>query len=137
MIIYGKVPKTHLAAIVYFADSLITRQLSRNLHITIKYKKTENYWGLTSVEGYNKSGKPRHFVIEVNRFLNEREKIMTIAHEMVHIKQYAILDLNEEMTLWRGKSINADKIPYINQPWEKEAYRVGDKLFAEYVGEYK
>lgn len=135
MIIYGKVPKSHLKAIAYFADNLICRRLSRHLHITIRYKKTENYWGLTSVEGYNKSGKPRHFIIEVNRFLNEREKIMTIAHEMVHVKQYAILDLNEEMTNWRGKIVDAEKIPYIKQPWEKEAYKVGDKLFGEYYGD--
>ena len=75
---------------------------------------------MTTVDGHNKNGKPRHFIIEVNRYLNEKEKLMTIAHEMVHVKQFATLDLNEEMTYWRGRNVNAEKIPYIKKPWEKK-----------------
>lgn len=134
MIIYGKVPKSHLKAIAYFSDRLISRQLARHLQITVRYKKTKNYWGLTSIEDYV-NDKPRHFVIEVNKFLSEREKIMTIAHEMVHVKQYAYNEMNEEMTMWRGKNIDGEKIPYIDQPWEKEAYKVGDKIFGDYYGD--
>lgn len=134
MIIYGKVPNSHLRAIDYFGDKLFSRQLCQHLHIQVKYKKTDKHWGITFVEECNKRGYPRQFVIEVNRALNEKEKLMTFAHELVHVKQFATLELNEEMNIWKGEYINSDVVPYHEQPWEIEAYDVGDKLFGEYYG---
>lgn len=134
MLVYGKVPKSHLKAIAFFSDKLISRQMANHVIIKVTYKNTNDYWGLTIIEDYNVKGKPRHFIIEVKKDLCEKEKLMTIAHEMVHVKQYVYDELNETMTLWRGKRINGVSIPYMKQPWEKEAFRVGDKLFGEYYG---
>ena len=133
MVISGKISKRQLQAINYFASRLLSHQLSRHLHIRISYRNVNTHWGMTIVDDYNASGKPRYFLIEVNKNLNERERLMTIAHEMVHVKQYAKMELNEEMNRWHGKFVDADKIPYIEQPWEIEAYDVGDKLFEDYV----
>lgn len=52
--------------------------------------------------------------------------MMTIAHEMVHVKQIAKgqyrgkLSRNGHiLSCWRGKTIRTD---YLNRPWEKEAF---------------
>ena len=133
MVILGNITKRQLKAIDYFARSLFSPQLSKHLHIRISYRNVNTHWGLTIVDDYNKRGLPRYFIIEVNKNLNERERMMTLAHELVHVRQYAKLELNEEMNRWHGKFVDADKIPYIEQPWEIEAYDVGDKLFEDYI----
>lgn len=85
------------------------------------------------VDDYNAKGLPRYFTVEVKRDLSEKEKLRSIAHELVHIRQYATGQLNEEMTLWEGQSVNPDVIPYLEQPWEIEAYALGDKLYGDYI----
>ena len=52
---------------------------------------------------------------------------------MIHVKQYAYDELNSEMTLWRGKKVDPDKIPYAQQPWEIEAWTKGDKLYRSFM----
>ena len=135
MVISGNITKRQLRAIDYFAKELFSPQLSKHIHIKISLRNVDTHWGLTIVDDYNASGKPRYFIIEVAKKLNERERLMTLAHEMVHVKQYANLELNEEMNRWHGEYVDSDKIPYIEQPWEIEAYDLGDRLFEQYTGE--
>lgn len=51
----------------------------------------------------------------------------TIAHELVHAKQFIKGQLNEEMTRWCKEKIpygprGGCKIRYSQQPWEREAF---------------
>ena len=46
---------------------------------------------------------------------------------MVHVKQYARKETCGYGEKWKGKKINP-KTPYYNLPWEKEAYKMQDKL---------
>ena len=79
----------------------------------------------------SKSGNPRHFIIEVNSNQNDGERVRTLAHEMVHIKQYCRKELNEEATVWRDEVVNPN-LSYDEQPWEIEAHSLGDTLYEEY-----
>lgn len=133
MIIKGKITKKDLKAIDIFANLLFSPQLKRHIEITIVYRKNVAHFGLTDIEEYNLRGIPRSFVVEIQRGLDETERLRTIAHEMVHVKQYAKKELNGQMTLWHGQPVDADKIPYFDQPWEIEANDVGDFLFEEYM----
>lgn len=133
MVIYGKVSKDNLSAINFFAERLFSSQLSRHIHVKVSYIKMRNHWGLTCVDDYNKAGKPRYFTLQINRNLKPHEKLMTISHELVHVKQYALMELNEEMTKWCGEDVNIKTLPYHKHPWEIEAYDLGDRLFDEYI----
>jgi hypothetical protein len=55
-----------------------------------------------------------------------------LAHELVHVRQYAIGDLNEEATLWQGRLMESN-LAYDNQPWEIEANELADILYEEYI----
>jgi hypothetical protein len=132
MVIQGRLSKSQSKAIDYFAQELFSRQMRQHIHVRLSFVKTNEYWGLAIVDDYNAKGMPRYFTVEVKRDLNEEEKLMSIAHELVHIRQYATGQLNEEMTLWQGESVNSDLIPYLEQPWEIEAYELGDKLYKDY-----
>lgn len=111
--------------------------MQNNLTIRICFKKNTDVLGLTIVDDYNLSGQPRFFTIEVDRNQSEDEKLRTIAHEMIHVKQYVKRELNEEMNRWKGNKVNAEKIPYHEQPWEVEAHHLGDVLFNDFLEKEK
>lgn len=58
------------------------------------------------------------------------EMMQTLAHEMVHARQFIRGQLNNEGG-WAWKGRRADNFEYENQPWEKEAYRLEKTLFMD------
>jgi hypothetical protein len=91
-----------------------------------------NYFGLVTVEDYNVTGMPNTFIVEVRRN-TEEEMLKTLGHELVHCSQFARGELNEEMTFWRGKKINVEKLSYHEQPWEREAVLLEQKLYESFL----
>jgi hypothetical protein len=135
MIINGKVPKKHLLAIDHFAELLFTPARIAQLELTIRYKNLDVF-GLVYIDNYNLKGKPDSFIIEINRCLNIDDKLKTLAHEMVHVKQYSSGYLNESMTRWRGEKVS-DYLDYENKPWEVEAEFFGLNLYESFVANYQ
>ena len=134
MYIEGKLTNLQKKAINYFADKLFSHQLKRNLSVrVIIRRKPMKVYGLAEIVSYNTSGRARDFLIEINGSLSVEDKLRTLAHEMIHVKQYAYDELNCEMTMWRGKEVDADKIPYAQQPWEIEAWTKGDRLYRSFM----
>jgi hypothetical protein len=133
MIVKGKLSKSQLHAIDFFTDALLTKQLKKHIIVHVKFHKTMDVLGLTDVEDYNKSGKPREFVLDINRNQSANEILLTLAHELCHIRQYCYGYLNPEMTRWHGESVNADSIPYHEQPWEQEAECLSQIIYNDYM----
>lgn len=132
MIINGKVPKLQLSAINYYADILFTPTKKQKLELTVKYPKL-NVYGLVYIDSYDLKGKPDSFVVEIDRSLSTEEKLKTLAHELVHVKQYSCGYLNESMTRWRGKKVNLSELDYENIPWEIEAEFYGLNLYESFI----
>ena len=133
MVINGKLNKKQRNALEYYARLLFTPQLLKHIEITVKFVKLQDYHhGLVTVDDYNVLGSPRAFIIEINRTDNQETKLVSLAHELVHVKQYARNELNEEMTYWRGNYVNSDEIPYEHQPWEIEAESKGKELYESF-----
>ena len=134
MLVRGRLSKIRLKAIDFFADLLLTPQLKKHIIVNVVFRKKMKYLGLTHVEDYNIMGKPREFTLEVYRNQTDEEILKTIAHELVHVRQYAVGDLNEEATLWQGRSVSRD-LEYHNHPWEIEAEDLTEILYGEYVND--
>ncbi len=132
MIVKGKLNKSQLLALDFFADALLTKQLKKHIIIHVKFRKKMDFLGLTEVEDYNASGKPREFILDINRNQSDNEILRTIAHEMCHVRQYAYGELNEEATQWCGQKMARD-LAYHEQPWEIEANSVGDIIYNDYM----
>jgi hypothetical protein len=132
MNIFGKLTSKQKSAINFFADKLFTPQMKRNISIHISFSSTMDNYGETEIDDYNLSGKPREFILNIKRNISDDEIIHTIAHEMVHVKQYVYGQLNEQMTTWNGKKVNDGQYGYFDSPWEIEAHQLGDILFYEY-----
>lgn len=66
---------------------------------------------------------------------NITQMLITLAHEMVHVKQYARNELRQlvrqPMYRWKKEYLPLDT-PYFDQPWEKEAYALEEQLYNEW-----
>jgi hypothetical protein len=77
--------------------------------------------------------RPRMFVIEASSSVNMRTLLITVAHEMVHVKQFARNEqkhmLMANKVKWMGKTVDIDRVDYWELPWEIEAHGRETGLF--------
>ena len=107
------------------------------LDITVKLKTPKGAMGYC-LETDNK----RTFEIEIDRNQKLRPLLETVAHEMVHVKQFARRELHPSMDTWYGKTYNPKKVSYWDLPWEIEAHGREVGLFVRWceendLGKYK
>lgn len=114
--------------IEYCANHLMPR-IAPNLSIDVQL--VHNLCGKEGVVGdcaphdYADTNYPRDFHIRIDSKEPLREMLETVAHEMVHIKQFAKGELYRSSRhakhRWQGKWIQKDP-DYWDCPWEIEAY---------------
>ena len=67
---------------------------------------------------------PKNLVMFLDSKLDLERLVLTVAHEMVHVKQHARGQLKnikgrKQIRYWMGKKVRES---YYNQPWELEAF---------------
>ncbi len=115
-------------AIDYYGKYLIpNKRLYKNLSLTVKFNSKMDVYGTTSIVEYNNSNDPRVFLIQIHPGIGAREILSTLAHEMVHVKQFVYNEMNEDLNKWKTKKIDYTLMDYYSLPWELEAhgYEVG------------
>jgi hypothetical protein len=105
--------------------------MRQNIFLKIKFDQHLEEFGYASVKECNLSNKPREFLIEINSLIGARDILDTLAHEMVHIKQYVYGETNEHLTRWKGQVIS--DVDYFDHPWEIEAFGMSRGLFTRFV----
>jgi len=84
---------------------------------------------------------PKHFIIEILRTRKKIDMFTALAHEMVHLKQYATGEMKDKkyktkyVRVWKGE-IYEDDVSYWDHPWEFEAYGLQDSLVAKFLIEH-
>jgi hypothetical protein len=112
-----------LVAMNSFARQLGISRLKTNIHIKFHHKLfVEN-----TSEGLCESVDDRNFIIDVGLYGNW---LSTLAHEMVHVKQFARGELSSSLQHWKGR--DHSDTDYWDQPWEKEARRLQNKMVLEF-----
>ena len=85
----------------FYAEKLMGKRLMSGLEITIDLKKallTEEGHEGTAIwedEGY----RPKEFTISLDTTVNARNLLINLAHEMVHVKQWAKDEMYEYMNI--------------------------------------
>jgi hypothetical protein len=76
------------------------------------------------------------FEVALDKGMSLRKKLLSVAHEMVHVKQFARKELEHTqwtyIQTWNGKRYNTNKC-YWELPWEIEAYGMELGLFNQWV----
>jgi len=104
----------------------------KTLDITVKLKNPKGAMGYCLELDDN-----RTFEIEADKKLRLRKLLETIAHEMVHVKQYARRELHPVHNTWCGKTYNPEKVSYWDLPWEIEAHGREVGLFVRWAEQEK
>jgi hypothetical protein len=126
-----KVQRKHARSMVEFCVATLMPKM-KTLDIEVKLCKLDNALGYC-LETDNK----RTFEIEIHRTQSLRKLLETVAHEMVHVKQYARRELHPADDVWMGKTYNPKKISYWDLPWEIEAHGREVGLFIRYCETHK
>lgn len=120
-------------ALKFYANLLLGKRLSKNINVFLVFEKLPNQINaLCQWEDDNHNC--RSFIILVNKTLNKKTMLITLAHEMVHVKQYAKGELKDylrnDTVRWKKKLFSLDEVDYWSSPWEVEAY-TEDKILYE------
>ena len=136
-----KVRKVVEQAAWYYAEKLMGKRLLGSLEITINLKKDllikEGNEGsaIWEDDGY----RSREFSIELDTTVKIRNLLITLAHEMVHVKQWAKNEMYEymepHMVRFKGEKIHLKETDYWDYPWEIEAYGKQLGLFVRFCEE--
>lgn len=137
--ISGKNEKTSrkelLYATKYFANLLMSSRLNKNVKIWLKCDIKHHCDGSSIFVDTNH--KPREFEIIIDAKMSKRRQLITLAHEMVHVKQHATGELKSLLMRreerWQGQYIKIDEMHYFDKPWEIEAYGRELGLYQRYM----
>lgn len=121
------------------AEFVYNKYLSRFKTIMIDFKIVKNLAEKDGADGLcfaTDYSKPRLFEIEIDSNLPLTCFIKTVIHEMIHVKQYVRGELVDRQrgrakVTWKGK--DHTKTSYSKQPWEREAYRLQESLYTEFM----
>jgi len=117
----------------FFSDSLLTKQMQDYTTIIVKFNKKLQDYGSAGVEGYNSRNMPREFLIEINPHIGAYNILKTLAHEMVHVRQFAYGHTNETLSKWHDLKIDSDDLDYWDHPWEIEAHGMEAGLLTKFA----
>ena len=119
-----------LSATVHLAVRDFARQLGISRLETNIVVRIHNsvHIGEIGTEGLCEPIDNRNFILDVALFGNW---LSTLAHEMVHVKQFAKGEMDMGLTRWKSNNYCGD-IDYWDQPWEKEARKLQHKMVANF-----
>jgi hypothetical protein len=120
--------KICLKAVRWMAHKLLGPRLYDKIYLDLVFSKKDFFE--SKMHGYCEPNdgetRARFFTIAIDPTLNNKQMLMALAHELVHLKQYAKGELIDYVRTshvkWRGEKIDESKINYWETPWEIEAY---------------
>jgi hypothetical protein len=122
----------------FCADNLLSTRLSNTLLLKIEISDL----GIGDIDGdcdYEEwdDYRPKEFTIRVNKNLRIYKQLRTIAHEMVHVKQYATGEMRYMWRPARHTKFNGllypESLNYWECPWEIEAFGREVGLYSRWV----
>lgn len=114
----------------------------QDLEIEIKLRKfaknASAYGYCMPIDDYEVYDRPRQFELEINSSIRLRRLLETVAHELVHAKQFARGELYQGIRVnkhrWQGNWLE-DNLDYWDLPWEIEAHGREVGLFVRWAEE--
>ena len=123
------VRKLITSATWWYAEKLMGKRLMSGIEINVKLDR--NLFKKEEMEGTciweDEGRRPKEFTIELDSNRNIRNLLIILAHEMVHVKQWAKDEMYEYnnspgLVRFKGEKMHLADINYWDEPWEIEAY---------------
>lgn len=102
------------------------------LWVQLQLKRMKGgFHGTCSNEDIETPSAPRYFEIDIEKNLKLMDMVVTICHELIHVRQYVKRDMIEDWydgtVQWKGRKI-AEDTKYREQPWEVEAFALESEI---------
>lgn len=124
-------------AIKWMLPALIGSRLTKNIDLHVRFVPNLGDC-VGDCDWIDNNANPRQFLIRVSSSQSERQQLITLAHELVHLKQFVTNEMFDyagvgELTRWKQRVIDPNRIAYRNLPWEKDAMKMQGVLVKEYL----
>lgn len=117
-------------------NKLMPRMQDIEVDIRLKKFTKDSSYGYCMPTDDEKYDRPRCFELEINSGVRLRRMLETVAHELVHAKQYARGELYQGIRVnkyrWQGEWLE-DNVDYWDLPWEIEAHGREIGLFVRWA----
>lgn len=115
-------------AVIFYGEKIMSKRMLALITIRIEFVENleahYNIIGDCSWEDDNY--RPREFIIRLDANAGKRKMLISLAHEMVHVKQFAKSEMRDtrhtHIVMWGREAVNTDDIDYWDLPWEIEAH---------------
>lgn len=129
-------------ALKFFGKRLLGEPLYHRLNVKLVFeefeKKSREY---AFCEWEYENHRAKDYILTINKNLSKKETLLAIAHEMVHVKQYAKGELKDYLRVkkckWKGEIIDSDAVDYWDHPWEIEAHGREKGLYVKFLESLK
>ena len=133
----SKTQKKHTQTMVEFCVKLLMpRMKTLEINVHIKDFKEDDSYGYAIATNEACDIRPREFDVDINKHTKLRRLLETVAHEMVHVKQFARGELYQSSVTakhrWQGNWQRGEK-HYYDLPWEIEAHGREIGLFVRWA----
>lgn len=127
------------SAVFFYLKRLLGDNMAKKMTVDIIVDKDllrtfDMYANISPLEA---DPRPKHFEVEIDAKLSKKQFLVSLAHEMIHLKQFAknqMKDLEKpQMTRWMGKYYKEENINYWARPWEIEAHNGELPLYEEFI----
>lgn len=127
--IYYTVKKPRILSLALLDEALIFATEFLDIDPSLEIDFSEEFNGNC---GFCDIDEEDNIIVSINPRMTIKEIVATLFHELVHAKQYIkgeLVNRDGKPSKWRGKIFqNHFSIPYIDLPWEKEAYLLEEKM---------
>lgn len=127
-------------AVSFAANKLIDKRIRDTLDIAIKFDPDlmRDQGSLAECEWIDTNYKARVFEITLNGGSEVFLQVVSVMHEMVHVKQYSRGELFQSLKdckrhKWQKQWVDDSKIGYYDLPWEIEAHGREKGMMIEWI----
>jgi len=114
---------------------IMSNQLMPNITVHVVFQTEEGLKG--STECIDSDVKPREFQITIDPNLSRKSQLRTLAHELVHVKQFSCGEMRytkyTELIKWYKQTLHCEETEYWDLPWEIEAFGREHGMYVRYI----
>jgi len=137
----SKIPvKDCKEAIKFYGKWLLKENLYHKITINLSFENLSSR-ECAYCETDENGRKNRDFILTINKNLSRKQILFALAHEMVHVKQYAKGELKDYVRLdkikWKNEIHDLNNSDYWFHPWEIEAHGMEKGLYVKYIDSLK
>jgi hypothetical protein len=129
----------------FMTEILMVEDLGRrsqiSIEICLKSGYKDEYGQIAECNYLDDRLRPDKFYIDLDADLGMKSILITLGHELVHIKQMAFCERQESLDglsmRWLGRLILPNELDYYDLPWEIEAHGREFGLYDRYINREK